>query len=90
MRPEIKNDLIFLGQIIFIVAILSLAIYWVTGTSDNENQHTQTGGLPYTEEKGVGGWFGFSVDENALVYGVMLGALILLCLYTLFWWRNQG
>jgi hypothetical protein len=85
-----RGDLILFGLLLLFAAILALVAYRLTGPLGMEEGFSQVGGLPVIPEEAGGGWVGFSVEGNQTAYGVVLGALVLLCLFLLLWRGRQG
>jgi len=77
--PEKKGLLVFLG-LLALVIIVSLAAYQITGQMGIEERFSHAVGLPHeTGYEEGGGWFGLSLEGNPVFYGIVLGALAVLC-----------
>ncbi|MGA2933998.1 MAG: hypothetical protein ABSD81_02450 [Methanomicrobiales archaeon] len=84
-----RKGLILFGLILVMVAIISLAAYRMTGPMGIEERYNQAVGLPSAEEEPGGGWFGFSLEGNPLLYGVILVVLGGTCVIAYLWWRRE-
>jgi len=84
-----RMGLILFGLILVAVAIISFAAYRMTGPMGIEERYNQAVGLPGSEEEGGSGWFGFSIEGNPLLYGVILVALGALCVIAYLRLRRQ-
>jgi hypothetical protein len=76
--PEVvKGRLVFLALFLLVI-VTALAAYQFSGTMGIEERFTHAMGLEGGEdaEEG-GGWFGFALEGNPLLYGVVLGVLLL-------------
>jgi len=78
--PEKKGLIIFL-LLLALVIIVSLAAYRMTGHMGIEERFTRAVGLDHGVEVGEegGGWFGLALEGNPFFYGIVLGALAVLC-----------
>jgi hypothetical protein len=85
-----KRGLLIFGLILLIVVIVSLAAYLVTGPMGIEERYGHAVGLPAGEEEPGGGWFGFSLEGNLLLYGVILVILGIICFTAYRRWRKEG
>jgi len=85
-----KRGLIVFGLILLIIVIASFAAYLATGPMGIEARYSHAVGLPGTEEESGGGWFGFSVEGNPLLYGVILVILGVICLAAYLRLRKEG
>jgi hypothetical protein len=85
---EMRGLLIF-GLILLIIVIVSLAAYLVTGPMGIEARYSHAVGMPAEEEEPGGGWFGFSLEGNPLLYVVILVILGIICLAAYLRWRKQ-
>jgi hypothetical protein len=74
-----RRGLILFGIILVVVAIVSFAAYRMTGPMGIEERYSQAVGLPSPGEEEGSGWFGFSLEGNPLMYGVILLALGGIC-----------
>jgi hypothetical protein len=90
MVPWDRKVLILFILIAILTGILALLVYRMTGPMGIEERYNQAVGLPGTGREGSGGWFGLSLEGNPLAYGVILGSLLLLCLFVFFWRRRKG
>ncbi|MHB8163552.1 MAG: hypothetical protein ACYDDV_04275 [Methanoregula sp.] len=72
-----KGRLVFLA-LFLLVLVIALAAYQFSGTMGIEERFTHAVGLEGGEdpEEG-GGWLGFALEGNPLLYGVVLGVLLL-------------
>jgi len=73
----IKGRLAFLA-LFLLVLVTAFAAYQISGEMGIEERFTQAVGLEGggDAEEG-GGWFGFALEGNPLLYGVVLGVLVL-------------
>jgi len=90
MEPRERKVLLLFALILLLAAILAFAVYRMTGPLGIEARYNQAVGLPTGGEEGGGGLFGFSLEGNPAAYGVILGALVLLSLFTFLRWKRQG
>ena len=77
--PDRRRWLFLLGLILAAALIVALGVYQMTGPMGIEERYSHAVGLPGPEEESGGGWFGFSLEGDPLLYGVILGALGALC-----------
>ena len=84
-----KRGLILFVFILVVVAIISFAAYRMTGPMGIEERYNQAAGLPSPGEVEGGGWFGFSLEGNPLLYGVILLALGGICAIAYHRWRTE-
>ncbi len=84
-----RRGLILFGLILVVVVILSFAAYRMTGPMGIEERYNQAVGLPSPEEESGGGWFGFSLEGNPLLYGVILIVLGSSCVIAYIRWRRE-
>jgi hypothetical protein len=82
--------LILFGLILVAVVIISFAAYRMTGPMGTEERYNQAVGLPRPEEEPGSGWFGFSLEGNPLLYGVILAALGGICVLAYLRLRREG
>ena len=75
---ERKGRIIF-GVILFIVVVISLAAYQMTGHMSIEDRYNTAVGLPTSQEEEGGTFLGFSVEGNSVLYVIVLGVLIVGC-----------
>jgi hypothetical protein len=75
--------------ILVLVAIISFAAYRMTGSMGIEDRYNQAVGLPSPGEEGGSGWFGFSLEGNPLLYGVILLVLGGICVITYRRWKRE-
>jgi hypothetical protein len=75
-----KKGLILFIAILFIVIVVSLTAYRMTGSMGIEERYNHAVGLPGSEEEPGGGWLGFSLEGNPLLYFAVLGALAIVIL----------
>ena len=54
-----------------------------------EERYTRAVGLPGAGEEGGSGWFGFSLEGNPLLYGVILFVLGGFCVLAYLRWRKE-
>ena len=73
----IKGRLVFIALFLLVI-VTALAAYQHSGTMGIEERFTNAVGLEGggDAEEG-GGWFGFALEGNPLLYGVVLGVLLL-------------
>ena len=83
-----RRGLILFGLIVAAVVIISLAAYRMTGPIGIEERYSQAVGLPSPEEGSGGGWLGFSLEGNPLMYGVILVVLGGICAIAYHRWRR--
>ena len=83
-----RRGLILFVLILVAVAIISLAAYRMTGPMGIEERYNQSVGLIGPEEESGGGWFGFSLEGNPLMYCVILLALGGICVIAYLRWRR--
>lgn len=74
-----RRGLILFGLILVVVIIISLAAYRMTGPMGIEERYNHAVGLPGPEEESGSRWFGFSLEGNPLLYGVILVVLGGIC-----------
>lgn len=83
MAPEAKKRnigmLAFLGLILIFLCI-SLAAYLLTGPQGIEERFMGAVGGESEHEEGGGGLFGFNIEGNVILYGLILGILLVACL----------
>jgi hypothetical protein len=84
-----RKGLILFGLILAVVVIISFAAYRVTGPLGIEERYSQAVGLPGGSENPDGGWFGFSLEGNPLLYGVILIILGGICVIAYLRWRRE-
>jgi hypothetical protein len=72
-----KGLIIFIG-LLFLVIVVSLAAYRITGDMGIEERFTNAVGLESGGEEG-GGWFGLALEGSPLLYAVVLGVLGIGC-----------
>lgn len=84
-----RRGLILFGLIVAAVVIISLVAYRVTGPMGIEERYSQAVGLPGPEEEEGSGWFGFSLEGNPLIYGVILLALGGISVIAYLRWRTR-
>ncbi len=68
-----RRGLIIFGAILIIVVIASLAAYQMTGRMSIEDRYNTAVGLPAGQGEGGGGFLGFSVEGNPVLYLIVLG-----------------
>jgi len=84
-----RRGLILFALIVVTVVIISLAAYRTTGPMGIEERYNQAVGLPGAEEESGGGWLGFSLEGNPLLYGVILLALGGICVIAYLRWKRE-
>ena len=84
-----RRGLILFGLILIAVVIISLAAYRMTGPMGIEERYNQAVGLPNAGEEEGSGWFGFSVEGNPLLYGVILVILGGICTFAYLRWKRE-
>jgi hypothetical protein len=75
---EKKGLFIFLALLALMI-VVSLAAYQISGHMGIEKRFTQAVGLGEGEEGEGDGWFVLSLEGNPLLYGMMLGILMIGC-----------
>jgi uncharacterized membrane protein YphA (DoxX/SURF4 family) len=81
--------LILLGLILAAALLVAFGVYRVTGPMGIEERYSHAVGLPSPEEEPGGGWLGFSVEGDPLLYAVILVILGGICLLTYLRWRRE-
>ena len=71
-----KKGIIIFGVIVVILVIVALTAYSMTGSMGIEERFNHALGLPINQEDHGNNWFGFSVEGNTLLYGIILAVLI--------------
>jgi hypothetical protein len=84
-----RKGLILFGLILVVVVIISFVAYRVSGPLGIEERYSQAVGLPGGSEGPDGGWFGFSLEGNHLLYGVILIILGGICVIAYLRWRGE-
>jgi hypothetical protein len=84
-----RRGLILFVLILVAVVIISLAAYRMTGPMGIEERYNQAVGLPSAGEEEGSGWFGFSLEGNPLLYGVILFVLGGSCAIAYLRWRRE-
>jgi hypothetical protein len=84
-----RRGFILFVFIVVVVAVISFAAYRITGPMGIEERYTNAVGLPSTEEESGSGWFGFSLEGNPLLYGVILLVLGGGCAIAYRRWRRE-
>jgi hypothetical protein len=74
-----RKGLILFIVIVAAVAAISFVAYRLTGPMGIEERYNNAVGLPSTGEEEGGGWLGFSLEGNPLLYGVVLVVLGGIC-----------
>jgi hypothetical protein len=87
--PGERKVLILFLLFVILAGILAVLVYRMTGSMGIEERYNQAVGLPGTGEGGGGGWFGFSLEGNPLLYGVTLVVLGSGCVIAYLWWRRE-
>jgi hypothetical protein len=87
--PDRRRGLILFGLILVVVIILSFVAYRMTGPMGIEERYNNAVGLPSPEEESGSGWFGFSLEGNPLLYGVILVVLGSICVIAYIRWRRE-
>jgi len=84
-----RRGLILFGLIVVAVVIISFVAYRMTGPMGIEERYSQAVGLPSPGEESGSGWFGFSLEGNPLLYGVILVVLGGICVIAYIRWRRE-
>jgi hypothetical protein len=75
-----KKGLLAFGIIVTLFVIGALAAYQITGHMGVEERfHTAVGIPPGNEGEESGGWSGAGLEGNPVFYGIVLGALAVIC-----------
>jgi len=74
-----KGLIIFIGLLLLVI-VVSLAAYRTTGDMGIEERFSHAVGLQSGGEEGEdGGWFGLALEGSPLLYGIVLGVLVIAC-----------
>jgi hypothetical protein len=87
--PDRRRWLILLGLILAVALIVALGAYRVTGPMGIEERYGHAVGLPGSEEGSGGGWLGFSLEGDPLLYAVTLVVLVAACVVAYLRWRRE-
>jgi hypothetical protein len=80
MKPGEKKGQLIITGLLLLAVVLSLAAYRITGDMNIEDRFTHAVGLESGgEEVNGGGWSGFAIEGSPLVFGVVLGILVIGC-----------
>ena len=75
-----KKGVIIFGAILLVVLVAALAACQMTGSMSIEDRYNTAVGMPPSPEEGDGGTFlGFSAEGNPVLYGIVLGVLVVGC-----------
>jgi hypothetical protein len=86
-----RKGLIILGLVLAAALIVAFLAYRMTGPMGIEERYGQAVGLPAGEgEEEGGGPFGFSVEGDPFLYGVVLVVLGGICAVAYLRWRRTG
>jgi hypothetical protein len=89
MPLDRRRGIILFLVILIGVAVISFAVYRMTGPMGIEERYSNAVGLPGTEEEEGGGWLGFSLEGNPLLYSVILVVLGGICVIAYLRWRKE-
>jgi len=73
-----KGIIIFLAIVLIFIAA-GIAAYLISGDKGIEERFSRAVGLGGGTEEGEGGFLGFSIEGNVLVYAIILILLIIVC-----------
>ena len=74
-----KGLIIFMGVLLCVI-IGSFMAYILTGPMGIEERYSHAVGVPYEEEEGGSGWFGFSLEGNPILYITVIIGLAVICI----------
>jgi hypothetical protein len=84
-----RKGLILFFLILAAVVVISFAAYRLTGPMGIEERYNNAVGLSSPEEESGSGVFGFSLEGNPLLYGVILVVLGGICVFAYLRWRRE-
>ncbi len=83
MPLRVNKGLIIFMALVLVFVVAGAVAYLLSGEKGIEERFSEALGLGGDEEEGGGGFFGFSVEGDVLLYALILGALIVGCLILL-------
>ncbi len=79
--PGEKKGLVIFALIAVIFLVCAVIAFQATGPLGIEDRfHSATGSTPADQEKAAGSVAGFSLEGNALLYLLVISALVLVCI----------
>ncbi len=79
MPLKVNKGLIIFMALVLVFVVAGAVAYLLSGEKGIEERFSEALGLGGGEEEGDGGFFGFSIEGDVLLYALILGALIVGC-----------